>query len=136
MSSQLEHLHHCGGMVLVVDDDPTVQLVLAAALRMGGYEVGLASQGHQAIEFYRRYLDKVAVVLLDVRMPGLDGPHTLIALQKLCSTVRCCFMTGDPSPYTEEELAQMGAHRVFRKPFAITDILDTLKQLLSSCNEP
>jgi DNA-binding response OmpR family regulator len=69
------------------------------------------------------------VVLLDVVMPGLDGPHTLAALQKLCPTVRCCFMTGSPTPYTEEGLLELGAVRVFRKPFAFTEVLDTLNEL-------
>ena len=71
------------------------------------------------------------MVLLEVRMPGMDGPHTLTALQKLCPTVRCCFMTGNPTPYTEEALLQMGAVRVFRKPFAFTEVIDTLNQVVS-----
>jgi DNA-binding NtrC family response regulator len=71
------------------------------------------------------------VVLLEVRMPGMDGPHTLTALQKLCPTVRCCFMTGNPTPYTEEALLQMGAMRVFRKPFAFIEVIDMLIQLAS-----
>jgi anti-anti-sigma factor len=115
--------------VLVVDDDTAVLCVLAARLRMEGYEVWLAGHGHEAIELYRRHLEEIAVVLLDVRMPGLDGPHTLGALQKLCPAVRCCFMTGNPEPYTEEGLLQMGAVRVFQKPFAFPEVLDTLNRL-------
>jgi DNA-binding NtrC family response regulator len=71
------------------------------------------------------------MVLLDVLMPGLDGPHTLARLQKLSPAVRCCFMTGNHTPYTEETLLQMGAVRVFRKPFAFTEVIDTLNQLAS-----
>ena len=115
--------------VLVVDDETAVLCVLAARLRIEGYKVWLAGHGHQAIEFYRRHREEIAVVLLDVRMPGLDGPHTLTALRKLCPAVRCCFMTGNPTPYTEEGLLQMGAVRVFRKPFAFTEVIDTLDQL-------
>ena len=74
------------------------------------------------------------MVLLEVRMPGMDGPHTLTALQKLCPTVRCCFMTGNLTPYTEEALLRMGAVRVFRKPFAFTEAIDTLHQL--ACRSP
>jgi DNA-binding NtrC family response regulator len=91
----------------------------------------LAAHGQQAIELYRRHLQAIAVVLLDVLMPGMDGPHTLLALQKLCPAVRCCFMTGNPGSYTEEALLLMGAIRVFRKPFAFTEVVDTLKQLAS-----
>jgi anti-sigma B factor antagonist len=115
--------------VLVVDDETAVLCVLAARLRIEGYKVWLAGHGQQAIEFYRRHREAIAVVLLDVLMPGLDGPRTLTALQKLSPTVRCCFMTGKPTPYTEEALLQTGAYRVFRKPFAFTEVIDTLDQL-------
>src|SRR5262245_22583277 len=79
--------------VLVVDDETAVLCALAARLRMDGFKVWLAGHGHQAIEIYRRHLQEIAVVLLDVLMPGIDGPHTLTALQKLCPSVCCCFMT-------------------------------------------
>jgi anti-sigma B factor antagonist len=116
---------------LVVDDETAVLCVLAARLRIEGFKVWLAGHGHQAIELYQRHLEEIAVVLLDVLMPGIDGPHTLTALQKICPTVQCCFMTGNPTPYTEEALLQMGGVRVFRKPFAFTEVIDTLNQLAS-----
>jgi len=116
---------------LVVGDEAAVLCVLAARLRIEGFQVWLAGHGQQAIELYRQHREEIAVVLLDVLMPGMDGPHTLTALQKLCPTVRCCFMTGNPTPYTEEALLQMGAVRVFRKPFAFTEVIDTLNQVVS-----
>ena len=115
--------------VLVVDDETAVLRVLAAGLRTEGFRVWLAGHGHQAIELYRRHRKEIAVVLLDVAMPGMDGPQTLTALQKLCPTVRCCFMTGNLTPSTEEALLQTGAVRVFRKPFAFTEVIDMLDQL-------
>jgi anti-anti-sigma factor len=117
--------------VLVVDDEPGVRSVLEAWLRREGFEVWSAAHGQQAVELYRRYQDVIAVVLLEVVMPGMDGPHTLIALQKICPAVRCCFMTGNPNGYTEECLWLLGAVRVFRKPFAFPEVLDVLKQLAS-----
>jgi anti-anti-sigma factor len=115
--------------VLVVDDEPVVLCVLAARLRLEGYKVWVAGHGRQAVEFYQQHRDEVSVVLLDVLMPGLDGPHTLAALRNIRPTVPCCFMTGDPTPYTEEGLLEMGAVRVFRKPFVFTEVIDTLNQL-------
>jgi anti-sigma B factor antagonist len=84
--------------VLVVDDEPAVLCVLAARLRQDGYQVWVAGRGHQAIALYQQHRKEIAVVVLDVLMPGIDGPHTLTALQKLCPTVRCCFMSGNPAP--------------------------------------
>jgi anti-anti-sigma factor len=115
--------------VLVADDEPTAQRLLLAGLHREGFKVWLAADGHQAVELYRRHRNDIAVVLLDVHMPEMDGPHTLLALQKIAPAVRCCFMTGDPSHYTEATLRCLGAVRVFRKPFALAEVFDTLNQL-------
>src|SRR5262245_35798351 len=109
--------------VLVVGDETAVLGVLAARLRTEGYKVWSAGHGRQAVELYQRHREAIAVVLLDVPMPGMDGPHTLTALQELCPTVRCCFMPGSPTPSTEEALLQTGAARVFREPFAFTEAI-------------
>jgi anti-sigma B factor antagonist len=121
------------GGFLVVDDETAVRNVLAARLCIEGFKVWLAGNGHHAIELYRRHLKEIAMVLLDVLMPGMDGPHTLTALQKLCPAVCCCFMTGNPTPHKEEALLKMGAARVFRKPFSFSEVIDTLGQLANHC---
>jgi anti-anti-sigma factor len=115
--------------VLVVDDEEAVRSVIQIGLYYRGFEVWVAARGLQAIELYRRHSGEIAVVLLDVHMPGLDGPRTLGALKQLSPTVRCCFMTANPAPYTEEGLLRLGAVRVFRKPFAVTEVVETLNQL-------
>src|SRR5262249_9071772 len=63
--------------VLVVDDETAVLCVLAARFRHEGVKVWLAGHGPQAIELYRSHRGAIDVVLLDVLMPGMDGPRTL-----------------------------------------------------------
>jgi anti-anti-sigma factor len=118
--------------VLVVDDQKPVRSLLGARLRLEGFTVWSAGDGQQGIELYQQHLNEIAVALLDVLMPGMDGPHTLTALRKVCPSLRCCFMTGNPTPYTEEGLLQMGAAKVFRKPFDFKEVIGTLKQLCRS----
>lgn len=115
--------------VLVVDDDPAVLSLLERGLEGQGVQVWTARNGPLAIQLYHRHKQKIAMVLLDVIMPGWDGPCTLSALQRLCPEIRCCFITGNPEPYTEEALLRMGALRIFRKPFALADLLNALQQL-------
>jgi CheY-like chemotaxis protein/anti-anti-sigma regulatory factor len=114
--------------ILVVDDETAVLCVWAARRRCEGHKVWLAGHGRQAIERFLRPRDEIGVVLLDVLTPGTGGPHTLTALQKLFPDARCCFLTGNPTPYPEEGLWQTGAVRVFRKPFALTEVIDALGQ--------
>ncbi len=53
-------------------------------------------------------LSHLSLVLLDVEMPGMDGPHTLDEIQQLNPQVVACFMSGDFSTYTEAELRGRG----------------------------
>ena len=57
--------------VLVADDEPVAQLVARSALEAGGYEVVTAADGHEALRLFAEV--HPACVVMDVRMPGLDG---------------------------------------------------------------
>jgi FixJ family two-component response regulator len=50
------------------------------------------------LKLYQQERPNIALVLLDVRMPGWDRVQTLVALQKLDAAVRCCFLTGHAVP--------------------------------------
>jgi CheY-like chemotaxis protein len=89
---------------------------LADWLREGGYPVWVAEHGGRALELYRSLRGQIALVLLDVWMPGLDGPATLRALREVDAQVRCCFITGGFTRYTEEQLLGEGAVQVMMKP--------------------
>ena len=117
----------CG--ILVIDDEEGVRGVLNVRLRQQGFAVWLAADGHEALDLYRRHREDIDVVLLDVRMPGPDGPQTLAALQQLNPQVRCCFMSGDLGSYTEWGLCNLGAAAVIRKPFRPDDVAQMLWEL-------
>jgi CheY-like chemotaxis protein len=98
-------------------------------LERSGFDVWSASNGREAIRLYRTHRDSIAVVLLDVRMPGLDGPATLDALRELNPDVLACFMSGDPGAYEPEGLRQRGAAHVFAKPFHLDELAKALRLL-------
>ena len=79
---------------------------------------------------YRREHDTIALVLLDVQMPGVDGPEVLAALQTIDPDVRVFFMTGDAGRYSEDGLLAMGARRVFAKPLNIPAVVAELRRSL------
>jgi CheY-like chemotaxis protein len=70
-----------GALVLVVDDEEAVRTSVAEILRGVGYEVIEADNGERALEMLGAH-DDVAVVVLDVRMPRLDGIGVLDALDQ------------------------------------------------------
>jgi CheY-like chemotaxis protein len=115
--------------VLVVDDDHLVRTLVRLVLERDGFDVWLAANGREALRLYRAYRDRIAVVLLDVHMPVLDGPATLDALRRLKPEVLVCFMSGDTGDYEPHELLRRGAARIFAKPFHIPQLANHLRLL-------
>jgi CheY-like chemotaxis protein len=115
--------------ILVVDDDEHVRAMLSLGLRQAGFRLLLAADGHEVVEQFLRHQDEVRVVLLDVHMPGLDGPGALARIHRVAPQVPCCFMTGYSDRYTVAELKALGATCVFAKPFRFDEVLSTLTKL-------
>jgi CheY-like chemotaxis protein len=115
--------------VLVVDDEHLVRIMVQLGLERNGFDVWLASNGQEAIDLYREHRENIAVVLLDVRMPGLDGPETLEVLHQMNPDVPACFMSGDTGAYEPDELVQRGAAYFIAKPFRLDDLANILGQL-------
>jgi CheY-like chemotaxis protein len=115
--------------VLVVESDALVRIMLRAGLERHGFRVWLAPDGAEALDLYREHREAIAVVLLAVRLPGLDGPHTLDALRERDPQVRACFLSDDTDGYQPVELHQRGARFVFTTPFLLDDLAQTLGRL-------
>jgi CheY-like chemotaxis protein len=116
--------------VLVVDDDDGVRRFLSLALGKGlGFVTWQAAHGREALALYREHHPAIDMVLLDVRMPVLDGAETLAALQELNPRVRCCFLSGDLGRYSASDLYDRGAVGVLQKPFRLRDLVESLRDL-------
>lgn len=105
--------------VLVVDDEASIREVLAEHLttRSNPYEVVMAADGFEAGRLVATF--RPDVVLLDLRMPGLDGFQVCrtIKADPESSSTTVIAMTGYYSPETESRILECGAVRCFAKPF-------------------
>lgn len=117
--------------LLVVDDEVMLLSLLRTFFTRQGFQVWACASGEQATAVYRQHQRAIDVVLLDVRMPGLDGPQTLAELRTINSTVRACFMTGHAGDYTAEQLHAMGALRLIDKPFQLAALADELRRIVA-----
>src|SRR5262245_34022324 len=95
--------------ILIADDEELLRTMLQVVLRRQGFNVWMAADGVEAEQLYRKHAHEIDLVLLDVRMPILDGPGTLAALRRQTPGVRCCFMSGDMGGGTPEDLLALGA---------------------------
>jgi CheY-like chemotaxis protein len=116
-------------VVLVIDDEPMVVTFLRIFLTQLGYAVRTANGPQDGIDVFQREHADIDLVLLDVRMPGLDGPDVLRVLRQFDPEVLCCFMSGDFGKYTLGSLTALGAQHIFRKPFRLEELEQTLATL-------
>jgi CheY-like chemotaxis protein len=135
-AAPLAPAHAPSPALLIADDSPAVRGFLRAALRPWGFTVLEAADGHEALDLYRRHRAAVRLVLLDVRMPGLDGPQTLAALRRLDPGVRCCFLSGVLGEADARALLGQGALRVFHKPAAVGPFLQAVRELAQPPEAP
>ncbi|WP_219863462.1 response regulator [Vreelandella piezotolerans] len=104
--------------ILYVEDDPDIQTVATLALEVvGGFNVKVCASGEQALEEAEAFAPDM--ILLDVMMPGMDGPSTLAALRQRSSLeeVPIAFMTAKVQPHEVDQLIALGAESVIAKPF-------------------
>ncbi len=105
--------------LLLVDDDDSIREIARLSLeRVGGWEVVLAAGGAEAIEIAASG-DVFDLVVLDVMMPGIDGPTTLERLRggPLAADVPVVFFTAKLQAADRERLRALGAAGVIAKPF-------------------
>lgn len=115
--------------VLCVDDDPDILAVVSLALRsLGGLEVHVASEGRAALGVLER--TAIDMVLLDVMMPGMDGPETLQAIRAnpATSTLPVVFMTARVQLYGQAN-PPSGVLAVIAKPFDPVALTSRLQRL-------
>jgi DNA-binding response OmpR family regulator len=91
-----------------------------------GFDVQVVPDGRQALSMFRRCSGEFDLVILNARLPELDGPETLAALRALDPAIRCWFLTGDGSAYTPKDLAGMGGACVFEKPLCLAEFTAAL----------
>jgi len=101
-------------------------------LEENGYRVMVAGDGVEAVELFRRHHDEIALVILDLLMPKLDGGQTYLELKKIKPTVKAFFCTG----YTPQEiigaLLEEESLRALQKPFRPAEFVQTVRDVLAA----
>lgn len=119
--------------ILYVDDEPDIQTIAQLALEtVGGFTVRLCGSGKQAIDNVQGF--RPQLLLLDVMMPEMDGPTTLVELRKLevTASTPVIFMTAKVQPQEVAHYKSLGALDVIAKPFDPMTLSEQVKQIWES----
>lgn len=116
--------------ILCVDDEADLRAIEQMCLEtVGDYEVLQAANGEEAIRVARE--QKPDIILLDVMMPGMDGPQTLTELRKLSCMqgVPIVFMTAKAQTQEVAAYRDLGAAGVIIKPFDPMTLSDQIREI-------
>ncbi len=117
--------------ILIVDDDHAICVGLKEMLEKHGFAVDTASDGFEAGVL--AILNEPAVIILDLKMPGLDGFSAckLIKENPLLKDIRILVLTGYPTPENYKRITSLGAEQCLAKPVQKRVLLKEIKNLVS-----
>ncbi|WP_269619651.1 response regulator [Zhongshania sp. BJYM1] len=104
--------------IMYVEDEPDIRLVAEIALKqVAGFDLKICSDGYEGLDEIGNF--KPQLVLLDVMMPGMDGPQLLKRIKEMpeFADIPIVFMTAKAQADEVEKLKKMGAENVITKPF-------------------
>lgn len=114
-----------GIKVLLVDDEVDFTASLRKVLSRRGFDVEVASDGLSALaRVVQGYFD---VVVLDVKMPGMNGLHVLSEIKRLSLPTRVILLTGHSSLTEEENTLKSGAFAYLLKPYPILKLVEMIE---------
>ena len=121
--------------ILYVEDEPDIQAVAKVALELlGGFQVQVCGNGQEALAAVRDFAPDL--ILLDVMMPGMDGPSTLAQLRADpgTATIPVVFLTAKVQPAEVVYYQSLGALDVIAKPFDPMTLAAQVKQIWSAAH--
>ena len=122
------------GEILLVDENPGVQRALKRFLSQNGYSVmntnSVQSAGHLISQ------SPPSLIILDIKMPRLDGIEFIRLLRKSHPSLPIIVMTAYPTFFTLEEALKNGVRAYVTKPFDPAEILQYVRQLLAEGTVP
>jgi two-component system, response regulator, stage 0 sporulation protein F len=121
------------GKVLIVDDQFGIRILLNEVLQKAGYQTFQAANGVQALEIVNKHSPDL--VLLDMKIPGMDGIEILKRMKVIEPDIRVIIMTAYGELDMIQEAKDLGALTHFAKPFDIDDIRNAVAKYVQTANK-
>ena len=116
--------------ILVIDDEEGIRSLLDTLLSRKGYDVVLASSGRKGLDLFRR--EHPDVVVLDLKMPEMDGVAVLQQIRTLNRDQPVIILTGVGTPEIEQRVQALGVSEFVEKEFSLHRLGDALNRLLKT----
>jgi PAS domain S-box-containing protein len=119
-----------GETILFAEDEIRQLRLMQDFLQTVGYRVLAASDGAEAVETFRSNGDKMALVVLDLGLPKLNGWEAFRKMREIDPSVKAIFATGFMAPQIESQLAVGGVSAVIMKPYQLDEVVETISSVI------
>ena len=116
--------------ILVIDDDDQLRISFSKLLKEEKYAVISAASGEAGIEIVKE--NRLDLVLLDMRLPGINGMETFKRIKKIDSKLPVIIITAYGTTQIAIEATKMGAYDYVLKPFDVADMLTLIEQAIEA----
>ena len=114
--------------ILIVDDEPGIRCLLQRLLEAQGHELVLAENGWSGLELFCR--ETPDVIILDLKMPGIDGFTTLEQVRRLNPSQRVIILTGAGTLEIEQQVRALGVTDYLEKEDSLHRVGESVRQVL------
>ena len=120
------------GTILISDDVTEIRELAASILERFGYRTLATEDGKETVELYEQHKDEIAMVVLDLVMPGWSGEKTLEALKRINPGVKVLIASGYSTDSVNEKLLALGIDGFLQKPYTVAELLGDVNRVLHS----
>nr|WP_199315600.1 ATP-binding protein [Aerosakkonema funiforme] len=128
---ELEIMRGNGELILIVEDEAAIREVAKISLETSGYKVIFAADGIEGIALYVQNKHEIALVLLDMMMPNMDGLTTIRTLQKINPAVKIIVMSGLASNETLTAITGTSVKGFLPKPYTAKELFKLINIALN-----
>lgn len=111
--------------ILIVDDEERFRFTLAKLLKVRELDVTTLGSGPEALEALKQ--EQYDVIVLDVRMPGMDGIETLAEIKKLNPNIEVIILTGHASVDAAVDIMKLGGYDYLLKPCSVEELIEKIE---------
>lgn len=116
--------------ILIVDDQQGIRLLLNEVFKKEGYQTYLAANGIEALHIFDK--EKIDCVLLDMKIPGMNGIEILKHLKERNKQIPVIMMTAYGEQEAIDEAIELGVVKYFTKPFNIFEVRDEVNKIINA----
>ena len=125
-----ERITKGAGTILLVDDEDVILNVGKDLLEAMGYRVLLAKDGEEAVEVYKKNLDRIDIVVLDLVMPTMGGGEAYERMSKINPDIKVLLSSGYSIEGKASEILERGCNGFIQKPFKMKDLSRAIRKIL------